>query len=66
MENGINLSLNEQLIILERILNKNIKLMSILKILEKDGIKNYYVGAGCINQTVFNLLGFNSPGLCPE
>lgn len=28
--------------------------MSILEVLEKDGISNYYVGAGAINQTVFN------------
>lgn len=30
--------------------------MNILKILENDCINNYYVGAGCINQTVFNYL----------
>lgn len=52
--NGINCSLQEQLIILEKILNKNIKLMELLKILENDGLENYYVTAGCINQTVFN------------
>lgn len=52
--NGINCSLQEQLIILEKILNKNIKLMELLKILENDGLENYYVTAGCINQTIFN------------
>lgn len=52
--NGANLSIDKQLIILEGILKKNTKLMEILKILDDDGIKNYYVGAGCINQTVFN------------
>ena len=56
MYNGANVSINEQLVILEDILRKNIKLMEILKILDNDGIKNYYVGAGCINQTVFNYL----------
>ena len=52
--NGANLSIDKQIIILESILKKNTKLMEILKILDDDGIKNYYVGAGCINQTVFN------------
>lgn len=33
---------------------KNKNLISILKILEKDGLKNYYLGAGAINQTIFN------------
>lgn len=54
MENGYNVSINEQLVILEKILRKNTELMSILEVLEKDGISNYYVGAGAINQTVFN------------
>jgi len=57
--NGFNLSIDEQLIILEKILRMNVKLMKILEILEKDGIKNYYVGAGAINQTVFNYLHGN-------
>lgn len=58
--NGVNCSIEEQLVILEKILKYNTKLMKILDILEKDGIKNYYVGAGCINQTVFNYLhGFD-------
>ena len=56
MDNGYNVNINNQLVILERILNKNTKLMNILKILENDCINNYYVGAGCINQTVFNYL----------
>ena len=60
MENGLNANINEQLVILEEILRKNTKLMKMLEILENDGIKNYYVGAGAINQTVFNYLhGFN-------
>lgn len=51
---GANRSLQEQLIILEKILNKNTKLMELLKILENDGLENYYVTAGCVNQTIFN------------
>ena len=44
---------------LEEILNRNKTLMEILKRLEKyqkedSNFKNYYVGAGAINQTVFN------------
>lgn len=54
MKNGYNVSINEQLVILEKILRKNTELMSILEVLEKDSISNYYVGAGAINQTVFN------------
>ncbi|MBQ8681594.1 MAG: nucleotidyltransferase family protein [Bacilli bacterium] len=52
--NGGNLPIKEQLDILENILRLNTKLISILEILEQDGIKNYYVGAGAINQTIFN------------
>lgn len=52
--NGINCSIQEQLILLEKILRKNTKLMKILEILERDEIRNYYVGAGAINQTIFN------------
>ncbi len=51
---GVNLSIDKQLEILEKILRKNTNLMKILEILEKDEIINYYVGAGAINQTVFN------------
>ncbi len=49
-------NLNEQLKELEEILYKNETLKEVLKRLEKSNLKNYYVGAGCINQTVFNYL----------
>ena len=49
-------NLNEQLKDLEEILFKNETLKEVLKRLEKSNLKNYYVGAGCINQTVFNYL----------
>ena len=51
---GANKSLEEQIIILTKILSQNQKLMKLLKILESDGLENYYVTAGCINQTIFN------------
>ena len=51
-----NKCLNEQLKALEEILFKNEALKKVLKRLEKSNLKNYYVGAGCINQTVFNYL----------
>lgn len=51
---GKNIPLQEQVKVLENILNLNTKLMAILDILEEVGIYNYYVGAGAINQTVFN------------
>jgi len=44
----------EQLDILEYILKQNKMLTKILDVLEKDGMHQYYVGAGAINQTVFN------------
>ena len=52
--NGSNCSMEKQLIILKKILKKNTKLMELLKVLESDGLENYYVTAGCINQTIFN------------
>lgn len=59
MLDGLNKTLAEQEKVFEKILMTNKKLMAILKILEeyakeKDEFKNYYVGAGCINQTIFN------------
>jgi len=51
---GTNKSINDQLKILEEILLKNQKLKNILEILSKSNLKNYYVAAGSINQTVFN------------
>ncbi len=52
--NGINQPLNDQLEILGKILLQNKQLKIILETLEKLNLKNYYVSAGCINQTVFN------------
>ena len=51
-----NKPLNEQIKILEKILLQNEKLKEVLIRLEKTSIKKYpyYVGAGAINQTVFN------------
>ena len=56
---GKDKNINEQLIILEKILRKNKKIMKILTILqeyakEKDDFKSHYLAAGCINQTIFN------------
>lgn len=52
--NGINKSIDEQISILEKILLQNKTLKELLEILSKSNLKNYYVAAGCINQTVFN------------
>lgn len=59
MLEGKNKSFDEQLVILEKILRKNNKLMEILKVLENYALENpnfsnWYVGAGGVNQTVFN------------
>ena len=51
---GANKPLEEQIEILTKILSQNKKLMELLKILESDGLENCYVGAGAINQTIFN------------
>lgn len=52
--NGTNKTLSEQISILKNILFKNEELKEVLKILSESKLKNYYVAAGCINQTVFN------------
>lgn len=59
MLEGKDKSLNEQLLVLESILNKSKKIKEILRVLEQyskenQDFKNYYLAAGCINQTIFN------------
>lgn len=59
MLDGKNKNIDEQKRILEEILKKNTKIMTILKELEdyskkNNSFKNYYLAAGCINQTVLN------------
>lgn len=59
MIQGVNKPIDEQLVVLEKILSRNEKLMEVLKILEEyaennSNFKNYYLGAGGVNQTVFN------------
>ena len=54
MLDGVNKSLDKQIDILESILLKNKTLKCLLEILDNSSLDNYYIGAGCINQTVFN------------
>lgn len=54
MLDGYNKGLSEQISILKEILYKNNKLRYLLEKLDESGISNYYIAAGCINQTVFN------------
>ena len=59
MIDGRNKSFDEQLVVLEEILRKNDKLIRLLEILEDYSLENpsfsnWYVGAGGVNQTVFN------------
>ena len=59
MLEGVNKPIDVQLEVLENILMQNERLVTVLKILEqyakeKINFKNYYLGAGGINQTVFN------------
>ena len=51
---GSNKCLDEQLRILKKILFKNKELVNIMKVIDECKIDNCYVGAGCINQTIFN------------
>lgn len=51
---GENKPLLEQIEILEKILLQNKTLKLVLTILSESNLKNYYIGAGAINQTVFN------------
>ena len=58
---GLNKNIQEQLQIFEKIIRKNKRLMEVLKVLEEYSNKNsnfhdYYVGAGSVNQTIFNYL----------
>ena len=54
MLDGCNKCLSDQLKIFKKILFKNKKLVNILRILDTLDIDNCYVGAGCINQSIFN------------
>lgn len=51
---GENKSLLEQIEILEKILLQNKTLKQVLTILSESNLTDYYIGAGAINQTVFN------------
>lgn len=51
---GLNKNIDEQVKILKEILMKNKTLKKTLEVLEEANIDNCYVGAGAINQTVFN------------
>lgn len=59
MLQGVNRPIDEQLEVFEKILLQNEKIVLVLEILEKyakDNLdfKNYYLGAGGVNQTIFN------------
>ena len=54
MIDGRDKCLDEQLKIFKRIIYKNKKLVFLLKLIDDLDIANCYVGAGCINQTIFN------------
>lgn len=51
---GTNKTLQEQIKILENILFQNKVLKEVLVRLQDTSLENYYIGAGAINQTVFN------------
>jgi hypothetical protein len=51
---GQNKPINEQIKILKQILLQNKKLKLVLELLQNSNLRNYYIGAGAVNQTVFN------------
>jgi hypothetical protein len=51
---GFNTDLQSQISLLEDILPLNEELYDIIKKASKTGLPNYYIGAGCITQTVWN------------
>ncbi len=54
MINGLDKDLLSQIEVLEKILLSNSTLKEVLVRLSQTDLKNYYVAAGCINQTIFN------------
>lgn len=66
MLDGLNKSIDIQLEVFEKIISTNEKLMKTLDVLEKYALENsnfkdWYIGAGGVNQTVFNYYhGFES------
>jgi hypothetical protein len=51
---GFNRDLTTQIKLLEQILNQNTLLYSVIKKSNEIGLQYYYIGAGCITQTVWN------------
>lgn len=54
MLDGRNKVLRVQTMILKRIIMKNSNIKYLLELIDRLDIPNCYIGAGCINQTVFN------------
>lgn len=57
--NGYNLDLQMQLKVLEKIIMSNKTLEEVISKAHLSGIENYYIGAGCIAQTVWNYMSGN-------
>lgn len=53
---GYNLNINEQLIVLEKIIMSSRNLSTVIERAESLNLDNYYIGAGSIAQTVWNYL----------
>ena len=54
--NGYNLDINEQIKVLEKIVMKSKNINTVIERAESLNLENYYIGAGCIAQTVWNYL----------
>ena len=60
-QNGFNSDIQTQLILLEEIIKSNNMLCEIIDRAAILELENYYIGAGCITQTVWNYLSGNDP-----
>ncbi len=58
--NGYNMDIYQQIKVLETVINSSDLLKEALERAKYSGLKNYYIGAGCISQTVWNYL-FHNP-----
>lgn len=58
---GYNEELGRQIKILHEIIKQNDLLYSLICLAEQAELKNYYIGAGCIAQTVWNYQSGNDP-----
>ena len=60
-QKGFNTDIQSQIMFLEEIIESNTLLSDVLGRAEQLNIENYYIGAGCVTQTVWNYLSGYDP-----